>query len=29
MTPAEKFSAEIREARGGTAIVAFITAGYP
>jgi tryptophan synthase alpha chain len=29
MTPAERISTAIREARGGTAIVAFITAGYP
>jgi tryptophan synthase alpha chain len=29
MTPADKISTAIREARGGTAIVAFITAGYP
>jgi len=29
MTPAEKISAAIRAARGGTAIVAFVTAGYP
>ena len=29
MTPSEKISAAIREARGGTAIVAFVTAGYP
>ncbi|HET9864116.1 MAG TPA: tryptophan synthase subunit alpha [Steroidobacteraceae bacterium] len=29
MTPAERISAAIREARGGTAIVAFVTAGFP
>jgi tryptophan synthase alpha chain len=29
MTPSEKISIAIREAAGGTAIVAFITAGYP
>jgi tryptophan synthase alpha chain len=29
MTPSEKISAAIRGARGGTAIVAFVTAGYP
>src|SRR5687767_10154653 len=29
MTPSDKISAAIREARGGTAIVAFMTAGYP
>lgn len=29
MTPREKISAAVREARGGTAIVAFITAGFP
>jgi tryptophan synthase alpha chain len=29
MTPAERISAAILEARGGTAIVAFITAGFP
>jgi len=29
MTPSEKISAAIREAQGGTAIVAFVTAGYP
>jgi len=29
MTPSEKISAAIRQAPGGTAIVAFITAGYP
>jgi tryptophan synthase alpha chain len=29
MKPSEKISAAIREAQGGTAIVAFITAGYP
>jgi tryptophan synthase alpha chain len=29
VTPAEKISAAIRGARGGTAIVAFVTAGYP
>ena len=29
MTPGEKISAAIREAHGGTAIVAFMTAGYP
>ena len=29
MTPAERISAAIRGARGGTAIVAFITAGFP
>jgi tryptophan synthase alpha chain len=29
MTPSEKISAAIRAAEGGTAIVAFITAGYP
>ena len=29
MTPSEKISTAIREARGGTAIVAFVTAGYP
>jgi len=29
MTPSERISAAIREARGGTAIVAFVTAGYP
>jgi tryptophan synthase alpha chain len=29
MTPAGRISAAIREARGGTAIVAFVTAGYP
>jgi tryptophan synthase alpha chain len=29
MTPKEKISAAVSEARGGNAIVAFITAGYP
>ena len=29
MNPSERISAAIREAEGGTAIVAFITAGYP
>src|SRR5687768_17388900 len=29
MSPRERISAAIREARAGTAIVAFITAGYP
>jgi tryptophan synthase alpha chain len=29
MTPSEKISAAIRHAAGGTAIVAFVTAGYP
>ena len=29
MTPSERISAAIRAAEGGTAIVAFITAGYP
>jgi len=29
MTPSEKITAAIRAAEGGTAIVAFITAGYP
>jgi tryptophan synthase alpha chain len=29
MTPADKISAAIRGAAGGTAIVAFVTAGYP
>ena len=29
MKPSEKVSAAIRAARGGTAIVAFVTAGYP
>jgi tryptophan synthase alpha chain len=29
MSPRERISAAIREARGGTAIVGFITAGYP
>jgi tryptophan synthase alpha chain len=29
MTPSERISAAIRGARGGTAIVAFMTAGYP
>src|SRR6187551_1254730 len=29
MTPSEKITAAIRAANGGTAIVAFITAGYP
>ncbi|HEV7605888.1 MAG TPA: tryptophan synthase subunit alpha [Steroidobacteraceae bacterium] len=29
MTPSERITAAIREARGGTAIVAFVTAGYP
>lgn len=29
MTPSEKISVAITQARGGTAIVAFITAGYP
>jgi tryptophan synthase alpha chain len=29
MTPSERISAAIRQASGGTAIVAFITAGYP
>jgi tryptophan synthase alpha chain len=29
MTPSERISTAIREASGGTAIVAFITAGYP
>ena len=29
MTPSERISAAIRRRRGGTAIVAFITAGYP
>jgi tryptophan synthase alpha chain len=29
MTPSEQISAAIRSARGGTAIVAFMTAGYP
>jgi tryptophan synthase alpha chain len=29
MTPSERITAAIREARGGTAIVAFITAGFP
>jgi len=29
MNPSEKISAAIRKARGGTAIVGFITAGYP
>ena len=29
MTPSDKISTAIREARGGTAIVAFVTAGYP
>jgi tryptophan synthase alpha chain len=29
MTPGERISAAIREARGGTAIVAFVTAGFP
>jgi len=29
MTPSEKISTAIRQAQGGTAIVAFITAGYP
>ena len=29
MTPGERISAAIRDAAGGTAIVAFITAGYP
>jgi len=29
MTPSEKISAAIRQAPGGTAIVAFVTAGYP
>jgi tryptophan synthase alpha chain len=29
MTPAERISAAIRDAAGGTAIVAFVTAGYP
>ena len=29
MTPGEKISAAVRDARGGTAIVAFVTAGFP
>src|SRR5215470_16990115 len=29
MTPSERISSAIRAARGGTAIVAFITAGFP
>ena len=29
MSPSEKISAAIRKARGGTAIVAFVTAGFP
>jgi tryptophan synthase alpha chain len=29
MTPSERITAAIRDARGGTAIVAFVTAGYP
>jgi tryptophan synthase alpha chain len=29
MSPGERISAAIREARGGTAIVAFVTAGFP
>jgi len=29
MTPSERISTAIRAARGGTAIVAFVTAGYP
>ena len=29
MSPSEKISAAIRQARGGTAIVAFLTAGFP
>jgi tryptophan synthase alpha chain len=29
MTPSERISTAIREAAGGTAIVAFVTAGYP
>ncbi|HEU5134405.1 MAG TPA: tryptophan synthase subunit alpha [Steroidobacteraceae bacterium] len=29
MTPSERISAAIRDADGGTAIVAFVTAGYP
>jgi len=29
MTPSERISAAVREAPGGTAIVAFVTAGYP
>jgi len=29
MTPSEKISTAVREASGGTAIVAFVTAGYP
>ena len=29
MTPSEKISAAIRQAPGGTAIVAFVTAGFP
>jgi len=29
MTPSERISAAIRAAKGGTAIVAFVTAGYP
>ncbi len=29
MTPREKISAAVAQARGGTAIVAFLTAGYP
>ena len=29
MTPSERISTAIAQAQGGTAIVAFITAGYP
>jgi len=29
MTPGERISQAVRDARGGTAIVAFVTAGYP
>ncbi len=29
MNPSERISQAIRDARGGTAIVAFVTAGYP
>ena len=29
MTPGDRISAAIRDAAGGTAIVAFVTAGYP
>jgi tryptophan synthase alpha chain len=29
MTPSERITAAVRDAQGGTAIVAFITAGYP